>query len=122
MAQAANDSVMRCIAAMKPGTPISRISRVAEDTIRDAGYGQYVVHSSGHGIGLDVVEYPMIHHSEETVLEPGMTFAVEQGVYPFRPQDGAEGIYWCFRTEDVVVVTETGAEFLSGPGPALIEL
>lgn len=122
MAQAANDSVMRCIEAMKPGAPISRISRVAEDTIREAGYGQYVVHSSGHGIGLDVVEYPMIHHSQGAVLEPGMTFAVEQGVYPYRPEDGAEGIYWCFRTEDVVRVTASGAEFLSGPGPALIEL
>lgn len=122
MAQAANDSVMRCIEAMRPGAPISRISRVAEDTIREAGYGRYLVHSSGHGIGLDVVEYPMIHHSQEAVLEPGMTFAVEQGVYPFRPEDGAEGIYWCFRTEDVVRVTETGAELLSGPCPALIEL
>ena len=122
MAQAANDSVMRCIEAMRPGVPISRISRVAEDTIREAGYGQYLVHSSGHGIGLDVVEYPMISPSQETILEPGMTFAVEQGVYPYRPEDGVEGIYWCFRTEDLACVTETGAELLSGPGPALIEL
>jgi len=119
MSQAAFDSVKAGAGAFRPGITVDEISRVCEDYIKNAGYPGFVVHSSGHGIGLGVVEYPIIQDNCEVELQEGMVFAVEQGVYPFDPEKGAEHITMCLRYEDQIMVTANAYEFLSGPGKAL---
>ena len=83
---------------------------------------KFLLHSSGHCIGLNVVEYPTIHDEAGEKLKPGMVFAVENGVYPYDLEKGVESIYLSFRMEDEVLVTENGAEWITGPGEPVIEV
>lgn len=108
--------------AMKPGVKVSDINRICEDVIRNSKYSPFVIHSSGHAIGLNVVEFPVIGNDTHTELEPGMVFAIEQGIYPYDLDKGVESIYRSFRMEDEVVMTEFGAEWITGPGEPIIEL
>ncbi|MBI4277665.1 MAG: aminopeptidase P family protein [Armatimonadetes bacterium] len=91
--------------AVKPGIAIEDIDKVAEATIEKLGYKEYMLHRTGHALGLDVHEIPSVALGDATVLEPGMVFTIEPGIYDF--SIGA------FRLEDVVVVTETGYESLN---------
>jgi Xaa-Pro dipeptidase len=95
--------------AVVPGIPIEEVDRVAEDAIVRLGYGERIWHRTGHAIGLDVHELPSVAKGDETILEPGMVFTVEPGIYDF--ESGA------FRIEDVVVVTESGHESLNATAP-----
>jgi len=88
------------VAAVRPGVPAWRIDEAAREIIADAGFGDRFIHRTGHGIGLDVHEEPYIVDGNELVLEPGMAFSVEPGIY----QPGR----WGARIEDIVVVTEDG--------------
>lgn len=119
MAQVSFDSVLSGAKALKPGVTVGEINKVCEDYIKNTKYKDYVVHSSGHGIGLNVVEHPMIQDGGETPLEEGMVFAIEQGVYPYDPSVGAESINLCIRYEDQIAVTKDGYEYISGPGKPL---
>ena len=93
------------IAAVKPGDPISKVDDAARKVITDAGYGEYFTHRTGHGIGLSVHEPPDCSGVNQTILQPGMCFSVEPGVYlPGK---------WGVRVEDLVLVTETGVEVLN---------
>lgn len=69
-----------------------------------------------------MVEYPTIHDEAGEELKPGMVFAVENGVYPYDLEKGVESIYLSFRMEDEVLVTEDGAEWITGPGAPVIEV
>lgn len=122
MAELARGSVHAGLAAMKPGVSVAEVNQVIEDYLLQSKYGEFLVHSSGHSIGLNVVEYPMLENSGKEVLQPGMVFALENGIYPYDKAAGAETIRLSFRMEDQAVLEESGARWLSGPGKAIYTL
>ena len=100
--------------AVRPGTTAELVDSAAREVISAAGYGEQFVHRTGHGIGLDVHEQPYIVGGSSLVLEPGMAFSVEPGIY----LDGE----WGARIEDIMVVTEDGGERLNNQPRELVEL
>lgn len=122
MANVASECVIAAKNAMKPGVKISEINKICEGYIKASKFGKFCLHSSGHCIGLNVVEYPTICDETSEVLQPGMVFAVENGVYPYDLTKDVESIYLSFRMEDEVLVTEDGAEWITGPGEPVIEI
>ncbi|OAQ31542.1 Creatinase/aminopeptidase [Linnemannia elongata AG-77] len=93
--------------AVKPGAACSSIDKAARGVISDQGYGARFTHRLGHGLGMEGHEEPYLNiGNTDTALKPGMVFTNEPGIYV----EGSYGI----RLEDVVLVTETGYEILSG--------
>lgn len=86
----------------KPGMTAGELDAIARDIITKAGYGEYFVHRLGHGIGSSVHESIQIATGNDLILQPGMAFSIEPGIYI----PGDLGI----RIEDSVVMTETGAD------------
>ena len=86
----------------RPGISAEALDAVGRDVIAAAGYGEAFVHRTGHGIGLETHEQPYIVAGNELVLEPGMAFSIEPGIY-LAGRHGA-------RIEDIVVCTDDGAE------------
>ena len=84
------------IEAAIPGTPVREVDKVCRDIITEAGYGDYFIHSTGHGVGLDVHEAPYASTRGEGELAPGMTLTVEPGIYI----PGKGGV----RIEDTVII------------------
>jgi Xaa-Pro aminopeptidase len=100
--QAAQDAA---VAAVAPGITAEQVDAAARTPITNAGFGERFIHRTGHGIGLEVHEEPYIVTGNDLVLEPGMAFSVEPGIYlPGR---------WGARIEDIVVVSEDGATRLN---------
>jgi Xaa-Pro aminopeptidase len=100
--------------AVRPGIPAQDVDAAARDVIASAGLGEFFIHRTGHGIGLDVHEDPYIVAGNDLLLEPGMAFSVEPGIY----QPGR----WGARIEDIVVVTEDGVEPLNNRPHDLVSL
>ncbi|MGA5300293.1 aminopeptidase P family protein [Nucisporomicrobium flavum] len=91
--------------AVRPGVACQDIDRVARKVIADAGYGEYFIHRTGHGIGLSTHEPPYIVEGETQPLVPGMCFSIEPGIY----LPGRFGV----RIEDIVTVTADGGRALN---------
>jgi Xaa-Pro aminopeptidase len=95
----------KAIEKVRPGIPICEVDRAARDHIRNQGYGEYFGHGTGHGIGLAVHEDPAINSENKGLLQEGMVFTVEPGIYI--PDWGG------VRIEDMVLATPHGAEVLT---------
>jgi Xaa-Pro aminopeptidase len=98
-------------AAVRPGVTAESVDAAAREPITEAGYGEAFFHRTGHGIGLEVHEDPYIVAGNGEVLEPGMAFSVEPGIYP-----GPHGA----RIEDIVVCTADGYRRLNNTPRDLI--
>ncbi len=102
--QVLKDAQNAACEAIRPGVSAESIDAAARGPITAAGYGEYFVHRTGHGIGLETHEDPYIVSGNTEPLKPGHAFSVEPGIYP-----GPHGA----RIEDIVVCTDTGSERLN---------
>jgi Xaa-Pro aminopeptidase len=102
--QVLRDAQEAACAAVRPGITPEAVDAAAREPITAAGYGEYFVHRTGHGIGLETHEDPYIVSGNTEPLAPGMAFSVEPGIYP-----GPHGA----RIEDIVVCTPDGCERLN---------
>ncbi len=103
--QKAYDTVLKAhdkaINKAKSGMRAKDIDKLARGVIEKAGFGKYFVHSTGHGVGLDIHEMPYISSKSDTVIEDGMVYTIEPGIYI----EGEFGI----RIEDMVVMKNSKA-------------
>jgi Xaa-Pro aminopeptidase len=103
---AVHESQSTAISAIRPGVRAAEIAAISNDVIRRHGFDQYLAHRLGHGLGVSPHEaIPALHVESKDLMEPGMVHSVEPGIY------GAKigGV----RIEDIVLDTETGAEYIS---------
>jgi len=114
VAKIVRDARQAAFECIRPGVSASQVDAAAREHISRAGYGEFFGHSLGHGLGLEVHELPRIGPGQEALLESGMVFTLEPGIY----LPGRFGV----RIEDVVVVGEDAAGWLSDPEQNNIEL
>ena len=103
--QITKDAQQAAIDAVKPGVTAESIDKAARDVIDKAGYGEYFIHRTGHGLGMEGHEHPYLVKGNKEILEPGMSFTIEPGIYV--PNK------FGMRIEDDVAVGESGPRMLS---------
>ena len=98
-------AVQAAMSAAKPGVMAKEVDAAARNVITEAGYGDYFVHRTGHGLGIDIHEPPYITATSEVELDEGMVFSIEPGIY----LQGRFGV----RLEEIVILRTDGPEILS---------
>ncbi len=93
------------VSKIKPGVKFSYLDITARDYIEKRGYGKYFTHSLGHGVGLDIHEYPYVSKRNDDIVREGMVFTIEPGVYI----EGEFGV----RIEDMCYVEKDGARLIT---------
>ena len=98
-------AVQAALSAARPGVMAKDVDAAARSVITEAGYGEFFVHRTGHGLGIDIHEPPYITATSEVVLDEGMVFSIEPGIY----LQGKFGV----RLEEIVILRNDGPEILS---------
>ena len=98
-------AVQAALSVAKPGVMAKEVDAAARNVIAEAGYGEFFVHRTGHGLGIDIHEPPYITATSEVVLDEGMVFSIEPGIY----LQGKFGV----RLEEIVILRNDGPEILS---------
>ncbi len=114
MYDAVLEAQMSALAAVRAGVTAQRVDRAARESLRSKGLEKEFVHSTGHGLGLEIHEAPRLGKKDKTRLEEGMVITIEPGVYI----KGLGGV----RIEDTVLVTKTGCEVLTPTSKELMIL
>jgi len=106
--QKAYDVVLKAhdnaIAKARSGMKAKKVDALTRDIVTKAGFGEYYVHSTGHGVGLDIHEMPYISSKSDTIIKDGMVYTIEPGIYI----PGEFGI----RIEDMVAMVDGKAVVL----------
>ncbi len=96
------------------GTPCQDVDRATRQVIADAGFGEFFIHRTGHGIGMEEHEDPYIVEGNTLALEAGHAYSVEPGIYvPGK---------WGMRLEDIVVATPEGPRSLNNSDHSLVSV
>ena len=103
--RAVEAAVQAGLAAARPGATCHDVDAAARGAIEDAGFGEYFVHRTGHGLGISTHEPPWIMRGEDVQLKAGMVHSIEPGIY----LPGEFGV----RLEEIVHVTDEGCERFS---------
>ncbi|MBA3912647.1 MAG: aminopeptidase P family protein [Acidobacteriales bacterium] len=114
MYEAVLEAQQAAVAAVAPGRSVAEIDAAARKALRRRGLVRYFIHSTGHGVGLEIHEPPRLAAGQEDRLQPGMVITIEPGVYVAGK--------WGVRIEDMVLVTEHGCEVLTSASKDLIPL
>jgi Xaa-Pro dipeptidase len=102
---AAEEAQQAAIDAIRPGVPMRDVDTAARKVIQDAGYGEYSIHRTGHGLGIEAHEAPYVRWDVDEPMEVGMVVSIEPGIYV----PGLRGA----RHSDTVVVTADGHETIT---------
>ncbi len=105
------DALFQAQSVIRPGIRACAVHQAAADVIREAGYEFQFLHSTGHGVGIEIHELPSVSPAGDAELQDGMVFTVEPGIY--LPGEGG------IRLENLVVVRKDGCEILTGAGTEL---
>jgi len=103
--QIVEDATCAALAAAYPGEIAKNVDKAAREVIEKAGFGKYFIHRTGHGLGTEIHEPPFITSTSETILESGMVFSIEPGIY----MPDKFGV----RLEEVIILKDSGPEILS---------
>src|SRR5262245_25523748 len=109
-----HEAQQSAVAAGVIGVPCQEVDRVARAIITDAGFGEYFVHRTGHGIGMEAHEDPYMVEGNDIPLAAGHAFSVEPGIY-------IEG-RWGMRLEDIVVATDDGPRPVNAADHSLVRV
>ncbi len=107
------EAQLAAIDAVRPGVTAAKVDAAARGVLTEAGFGKQFIHSTGHGLGLEIHEEPRIGRKSNTVLQEGFAITIEPGAYI----EGFGGV----RIEDTVVVTASGCEILTPTSKDLME-
>ncbi len=111
------DAHLYALEAVKEGTPIGNVDKKARDYIEKKGFGKFFTHSTGHGVGIEIHEYPRVYYKGDdakTLITEGMVFTIEPGIYI----PGEFGV----RLENIVVVEDGIGKPLSSVSLDLVEV